>query len=155
MHQVVVSLAAGHPLIDIDLTVFVQFALFLVVFVVGNKFLFQPYLKLRARRKLGIEGAKAEADRIAAQAEAKLADYETQVRQARGRANEDGRKIRAEAAAHEKSVTDASRAAAQKALEDATAKMRTEADAARLQLLPQANALARQIASRLLGREVS
>lgn len=121
----------------------------------GNKFLFQPYLKLRARRKLGIEGAKAEADRIAAQAEAKLADYETQVRQARGRANEDGRKIRAEAAAHEKSVTDASRAAAQKALEDATAKMRTEADAARLQLLPQANALARQIASRLLGREVS
>lgn len=155
MHQVVVSLASGHPLIDIDLTVFVQFALFLVVFVVGNKFLFQPYLKLRARRKLGIEGAKAEADRIAAQAEAKLADYETQVRQARGRANEDGRKIRAEAAAHEKSVTDASRAAAQKALEDATAKMRTEADAARLQLLPQANALARQIASRLLGREVS
>lgn len=155
MHQVVVSLAAGHPLIDIDLTVFVQFALFLVVFLVGNKFLFQPYLKLRARRKLGIEGARAEAERIAAQAEAKLADYETQVRQARGRANEDGRKIRAEATAREKSLTDASRAAAQKALDEATAKMRTEADAARLQLLPQANTLARQIASRLLGREVS
>lgn len=155
MHQVAVSLAAGHPLIDIDLTVFVQFALFLVVFIVGNKFLFQPYLKLRARRKLGIEGARAEAERIAAQAEAKLADYETQVRQARGRANEDGRKIRAEAVAREKSLTDASRAASQKALDDATAKMRTEADAARLQLLPQANTLARQIASRLLGREVS
>lgn len=155
MHQVVVSLASGHPLIDIDLTVFVQFALFVVVFVVGNRFLFQPYLKLRARRKHGIDGARAEAERIAAQADAKLADYETQVRQARSRANEEGRKIRAEAAAREKSLTDASRATSQKALDDATAKVRTEADAARLQLLPQANTLARQIASRLLGREVS
>jgi F-type H+-transporting ATPase subunit b len=155
MHQVVVSLAAGHPLIDIDLTVAVQFGLFLVVFAVGNKFLFQPYLQLRARRKHGIEGARAEADRMIAQADAKLAAYETQLRQARSLANEEGRKIRSEAAANEKSVTDASRAAAQKSLDEATARVRTEADAARLQLLPQANALARQIVSRLLGREVT
>jgi len=155
MHQVVVSLAAGHPLIDIDLTVVVQFGLFLVVFLVGNKFLFQPYLQLRARRKQGIEGARADADRMVAQADAKLAAYETQMKQARTRANEEGRKIRSEAAANEKSVTDASRAAAQKSLDEATARVRNEADAARLQLLPQANALARQIASRLLGREVT
>ncbi len=54
MHQAVASLAAGHPLIDIDLTVFVQFALFLILFVVANKLLFQPYLQLRERRKAGI-----------------------------------------------------------------------------------------------------
>jgi hypothetical protein len=33
--------------------------------------------------------------------------------------------------------------------------MRSEAEAARLQLLPQANTLAKQIASKLLGREVA
>jgi F0F1-type ATP synthase membrane subunit b/b' len=33
--------------------------------------------------------------------------------------------------------------------------MKQETDAARLQLLPQANTLARQIASKLLGREVA
>jgi hypothetical protein len=33
--------------------------------------------------------------------------------------------------------------------------MRTETDAARLQLLPQASTLARQIAKKLLGREVA
>ena len=38
MDQTVLStLAAGHPLIDIDLTVVVQFVLFLVLFVVANK----------------------------------------------------------------------------------------------------------------------
>ena len=154
MHQDFVSLAA-HPLIDIDLTVVIQFALFLIMFAIGNAFLFQPYLKLRERRKQGIDGARAEAEKMSAQADTELADYEKKLAAARSRANDEGRKVRAEAAAHEKTVTDASRAEAQKSIDEATAKMRAETDAARLQLLPQANTLARQIASKLLGREVA
>jgi F-type H+-transporting ATPase subunit b len=154
MDQVLSTLAA-HPLIDIDGTVLVQFALFLVLFVIANKFLFQPYLRLRERRKAGIDGARAEAERMTAQADAKLADYEKQLAGARARANDEGRKVRAEATAHEKSVTDATRAETQKSLDEAAAKMRAETEAARLQLLPQASALARQIASKLLGREVA
>lgn len=156
MHQDTVStLASGHPLIDIDLTVFVQFGLFLLLFLAANKLLFQPYLQLRERRKAGIEGARAEADRMTAQADAELANYEKQLAAARTRANEEGRKVRAEAAGHEKDVTDKARAEAQKAIDEATAKMRQETEAARLQLLPQANALAKQMASKLLGREVA
>jgi F-type H+-transporting ATPase subunit b len=155
MHQAVAALAAGHPLIDIDLTVFVQFALFLLLFVVANRLLFQPYLQLRERRKSGIEGARADAERMSASAEAKLADYDKQLAAARHRANEEGRKVRAEGMAHEKEVTDKARAEAQKAIDEATSKMRAETDAARLQLLPQASTLARQIASKLLGREVA
>jgi F-type H+-transporting ATPase subunit b len=154
MHQDFVSLAA-HPLIDIDLTVVIQFALFLIMFAIGNAFLFQPYLKLRQRRKQGIDGARAEAEQMSAKADAELVDYEKKLAAARNRANEEGRKVRAEAATHEKTVTDASRAEAQKAIDEATTKMRAETDAARLQLLPQANTLARQIASKLLGREVA
>ena len=154
MHQDFVSLAA-HPLIDIDLTVVIQFALFLIMFAIGNAFLFQPYLKLRQRRKQGIDGARAEAEQMSAKADAELVEYEKQLVAARNRANEEGRKVRAEAAAHEKIVTDTSRAEAQKAIDEATTKMRAETDAARLQLLPQANGLARQIASKLLGREVA
>ena len=148
-------LAAAHPLIDLDWTVLVQFALFLMLYVVANKLLFQPYLKLRERRKAGIEGARAEAERMGAQAEAKLADYEKKLAVARGRANEEGRKVRAEGMAHERDVTDKARAEAQKAIADATAQMRAQADVARSQLMPQADVLAKSIASKLLGREVS
>jgi len=155
MHQALSTLAAAHPLIDIDGTVFVQFGLFLILLVVANKLLFQPYLQLRERRKAGIEGARAEAERMTAQADSRLADYEKQLAAARNRANDEGRKVRAEAAAHEKDVTDKARSEAQKSIDEATSKMRTEAEAARLQLLPQANTLARQIASKLLGREVA
>jgi F-type H+-transporting ATPase subunit b len=155
MDQALVTIASGAPLIDIDLTVFVQFGLFLLLLLVSNKLLFQPYLRLRERRKDGIDGARAEAERMTASADAKLADYEKQLAAARSRANEEGRKVRSEAAANEKDVTDRARAQAQKAIDEATAKMRQETEAARLQLLPQASTLARQIATKLLGREVA
>ena len=47
----IVALAGGHPLIDVDGTVVVQFVLFLALFALANRFLFQPYLQLRERRK--------------------------------------------------------------------------------------------------------
>ena len=151
----IVSLAGGHPLIDVDLTVVVQFVLFLVLFALANKFLFQPYLQLRERRKAGIEGARAEAERMTAEADAKLADYEKSLAVARDRANEEGRKVRAEAAEHERQVTDKARSSAQAAIDEAQTTMRKETEAARAQLMPQADAIAKSIASRLLGREVA
>ena len=151
----IVSLAGGHPLIDIDLTVVVQFVLFLVLFVIGNRYLFQPYLQLRERRKARIEGARAEAERMTAEADAKLAAYEKSLAAAREKANEEGRKVRLEAAAHEREVTDAARRTAQQATDEAQATMRRETEAARAQLMPQADALARAITSKLLGREVA
>src|SRR3954467_250670 len=151
----ITSLAAGHPLIDIDATVIVQFVVFLVLFAIANRFLFQPYLQLRERRRAGIEGARAEAERMTAQADAKLADYEKQVAVARDRANDEGRKIRLDAAADERKLTDAAKASAQKAIDDAQATMRRETEAARPQLMPKADALAKAISSKLLGREVA
>jgi F-type H+-transporting ATPase subunit b len=151
----IVSLAGGHPLIDVDWTVAVQFVLFLVLFVISNRLLFQPYLQLRERRRAGIDGARAEAERMTAEADAKLADYEKQLAVARDRANEEGRKVRLEAAAHEREVTDRARAAAQAAIDEAQTTMRRETEAARAQLMPQAEALARAISSKLLGREVA
>jgi len=150
-----VSLAAAHPLIDIDGTVFVQFALYLVLALLANALLFQPYLKLRERRRAGIDGARDEAAQMTAQADAKLADYEKQLAQARNQANEEARKVRLAAAAHEREVTDKARADAQKAIEAAASKMRSETDAARAQLMPQAEVIARQMANKLLGREVA
>jgi F-type H+-transporting ATPase subunit b len=148
-------IASGHPLIDIDLTVVVQFVLFLVMAIITNKLLFQPYLALRERRKAGIDGARAEAERMTGQADARLADYEKQLAIARDRANEEGRKVRLEAAAHEREVTEKARAAAQTAIDQAQASMRQETEAARMQLMPQAEAFAKAIATKLLGREVA
>lgn len=156
MHPAILVVASSeHPLIDLDLTVVVQFVLFLVMLVILNKLLFQPYLRLKDKRQAGIEGARTEADRMVAEADAKLADYEKSLAVARDRASEESRKIRGEAAAHEREVTAKARAAATAALDTAQATVRSQTEAARAQLLPQADALAKQMASKLLGREVA
>ncbi len=147
--------AAEHPLIDVDGTILVQLALFAILFVACNKLLFQPYLRLRERRRAGIEGARAEAETMSAQADGKLSSYEKQLAAARARAGEEARKIRAEAAAHDKEVTDKAKASAHAAISNAQAKVRAETEAARKELLAEANSIASKIASRLLGREVS
>jgi F-type H+-transporting ATPase subunit b len=152
--EAIVSLGSGHPIIDIDGTVFLQFGLFVVMAFIANRFLFQPYLVLRERRKEGIEGARSEATRMTATADAKLAEYEKSLATARNKANEEGSKVRREAAAHEQEVTSKARAAAVASIEEAQAKMRTETDAARAELMPQAEALAASMAKKLLGREV-
>ena len=150
-----VTTASEHPLIDIDLTVLVQLALFGVLFFVCNKLLFQPYLRLREARRAGIEGAREEADRMTAEADASLSDFEKSMASARLVANEEGRKIRLQAASHEKEVTDGARRKAAAALDTAQQTVRTQTEAARGELLPQAEAVARQMAQKLLGREVA
>ncbi|HEY5950399.1 MAG TPA: ATP synthase F0 subunit B [Kofleriaceae bacterium] len=154
--QAVAALASHeHPLIDIDGTVFVQFGLFVILYFVANKMLFQPYLKLREKRRAGIEGARAEAESMSGQADSKLAEYEKQLAVARAKGTDEARKLRSEAAAHEREVTEKARTETQKAIDEATSKMRSEVESARKELLPQANTLAQKMASKLLGREVA
>ena len=161
MHPTVLDTALGvaagnsHPLIDIDGTVLIQFALFGVMFFAANKLLFQPYLKLRERRIAGIDGAKAEAERMSGEADAKLADYEAKLATARASAHEEQRKVRAEAAAHEREVTERGRLTAQKAMDEAMARVKAETASARKDLAPQADQMARRMVKQILGREVA
>ncbi len=153
--RVLITVAAGHPLIDIDWTVLLQFGLFVAMFVLANKLLFQPYLALREKRIAGIDGARAEAERMNAEAEAKLADYEAKLAAARNKANDEQRLVRAEAAKHEQEVTDKSRKTAQAAMDTAAAKVKAETEAARAELATHAAAISRQMVKQLLGREVA
>jgi F-type H+-transporting ATPase subunit b len=146
---------SNQPLIDIDGTIAIQAVLFLVLLFLANKLLFQPYLRLRDKRAEGIEGARAEAERMTAEGEAKLADYTAQLAAARNRASDEQRKIRAEANAHEKEVTTKARRVAAEALEKAHASVVAQTEAARKELLPRAEALGKDMATRILGREVA
>ncbi len=147
--------AQDHPLIDIDATVLIQFVLFALLFFAARALLFRPYMKLREQRRAGMEGARDEAARMSSQADAALADYETKLGAARRKAGEESAKIRGEAAAHEREVTGAARSKAMAAMDEAQAQVRTQTEAARAELMPQADALARAMASKLLGREVA
>ena len=155
--QIDMALAAeaAHPLLDWDYTAFIQLGLFVVVAVVASQLIFKPYLKMRAERAEGTEGARRKAAEMQAQADANLADYEAKLAAARTRANEERRKVRSETAAYQRELADKTRADITEATSEAEARIRAQSTAARDELLPKAPELGRQIASNLLGREVS
>lgn len=146
--------AKDPPLIDLDYTVLVTLVLFLVTAFVLSRFLFRPYLAVRAARDAGIAGARDEARRMDEEARGRMGDFDASLARAKVRANEERTKLRQEATERERSITDAARAKTQAALEASRVTLGKEAAAARAELAPRADQIAREMASKVLGREV-
>lgn len=155
IHLLAAAAAKDPPIIDLDSTVLVQFAIFLVAAFILSRYLFAPYLAVRAARGAGIEGARDEARRLDEEAQAKMAGYEQQFAQARNRASGERAKLQGEAVAREREILDAARAAAGGALEKARKKLDTDSAETRRQLEPRAREIAAAIAKKILGREVA
>jgi F-type H+-transporting ATPase subunit b len=155
MVQPVLHTVAAGPLIDFDFTALLQLVIFALVGFTASRLLFRPYLKMREERSAGIEGARAEAEKMSAQAEAKMVDYDARLAEARRRADVERRKARAEAAVHQQEITDKARAEAVAALSSAQEQVAAKAKATREELLPRADDIGAEIASRLLGRKVA
>ncbi len=143
------------PLIDVDGTVFVQWALFLIMMAICARLLFKPYLKLRDERKKSTEGAREDASSMQARAREMFANYEAQLQQALLRGAAERQTLRSEGAGRERELLGAARDEAQKAIEAARLRTSTEAGMARKQLEQQSAALTTQIVRKILGREVA
>jgi F-type H+-transporting ATPase subunit b len=143
------------PLIDLDGTLFVQWALFLIVMAICSRFLFKPYLKLRDSRRAANEGAREEAQSMQKRAHEMLENYDAELQRARARGADERQRLRSEGAGYEREVVGAARDEAQKALEAARLRITTEAGTARKQLETQSVVLSKLIVRKILGREVA
>jgi F-type H+-transporting ATPase subunit b len=146
---------APPPLIDVDGTLFVQFGLFLVMYFVLSRLLFRPYLKMRAARSEGIDGARTAAQEMERKARAMLVEYDEKFGRARQRGGEERARLRAEAAQRERQLIGAAREESARALDEAKAKIGSDAAQARGELDTRARELAKEMAKKILGREVT
>ncbi|HEY1690964.1 MAG TPA: ATP synthase F0 subunit B [Polyangiaceae bacterium] len=140
--------------VDVDSTFLVQLVLFVVLTLILKPVLFDPMLKLFAEREKRIDGAKLEARKMDEKSANALSKYEGEMAKARAAASADREKIRAEAVKREQEILAAVRTSAQKVLDDGKRAVHQEADRARTALRSEAGAMARELASRVLGREV-
>jgi F-type H+-transporting ATPase subunit b len=155
MVQPVLHTVAAGPLIDFDFTALIQLVIFAIVGFSASRLLFRPYLKMREERSAGIEGSRAEAEQMTAKAEAQMADYDAKLAEARRRADEERRNARTEAASHQQEITDKARKESVASISSAQRQVAEKAQATRDQLLPKADDIGAEIASRLLGRKVA
>jgi len=149
------SLLAEGALVDIDGTVVVELVLFFLLLVILNWLVFQPMIRLFAAREAAIGGAIDEAKRQTREAGQHDAELEEARRKVRAKAGEERERIRGEAAKSERAILESVRKETTKLVADADAKLADEAKGARAAIATQTPVLAKQIAAKLLGRDVS
>lgn len=140
--------------VDVDLTFVVQLVLFVGLTLVLKPVLFDPMLKLFEERERRIDGAKRAARKLDDKSATALDRYDAELGKARAAATVERDKIRAEGLKREQEVLAAVRTVTAKALDDGRRAARAEADRVRADLKKDAAVLARDLAKRVLGREV-
>jgi F-type H+-transporting ATPase subunit b len=140
--------------VDVDATFLVQVVLFIGLTLILKPVLFDPMLKLFEEREKRIDGAKLKARKIDEKSVTALTKYDGEMAKARAAGGAERDRIRVDAVQKEQAILAAVRASAAKTLEDGKKAAQLEADRARAALKAEAAGMARELASRVLGREV-
>ena len=153
-HLASFNLFAAAISVDFDLTFLAQFLLFATFIVVLRPLLFDPLLRVFEERERRTEGAKHEARDMDAKAGDLLTRYEAELEKVRREANVEREKLRNETKALEAKIMAEARAESARILETGKARITAEVEQLRKELRDAQPALASEIASRVLGREV-
>lgn len=141
-------------MVNLDYTILVQMANFLLMIFVLNKLLYKPILGILNRRREQFDKSEEEVTRLNQDVEQKLAEYEQRVRQAKIDAMEQRNALIKEGADLAKGIIDSVRGEIPAMIEQFNARLGAEADAARTILRNQSQKLSLEIAEKSLGRSI-
>lgn len=148
------ALLSGGSIVDLDGTVFVQLAMFFVAFAVLYVLVFKPMVALLDAREQAIDGAREEAKQLENEVQGKQASFEAELRRVRDSSSDERDRLRAEGQELERRLLERVRTETTSLVAEAKVRLEKEARVARSELDAQRTELAREIASRVLGREV-
>ena len=141
-------------MINIDGTLLIQFVNFVVLMVALHFILYKPLRAMLQQRKETIDGSHQHAKDLAVQVEEKMAAYQEKLQEAKVKAGQEKAVLRNEALGQEATIIGQAREAAATALDSIKEKVSVEAEAARKTLRSETEALATDIAAKLLGRSL-
>jgi len=147
--------AEGAVTVDADLSLFVQLGFFVVLLFILKPTLFDPMMKLFEEREARIEGTRNQATKTDIKSAKAKAKADAIVAKGREAGSAERETLRAEGLKREAELMNVVRAETAKTLEQGRSATGADADAARKQLRLDAHALGRDMATRVLGREVA
>ncbi len=148
-------LAAGGVEMDVDRTFVFQAAIFVLLIVVLSPLLFKPVLRLFEERERRTEGARFDARVMQDKAEALLEKYQTKLEEVRRVAAHERERLRTETLQLESKIIAEARAATAKFVQEGRAHIERETAKIRTDVATQRETIAREISSKVLGREVA
>lgn len=139
-------------MIKLDWTLLLQFANFMILLVLLNSLLFKPLRAALAARKATIDGDLAKARSMDEQVQGQVAEYEAKLQEARQRGSQERLALRQAALAEEGRLIGTANEKSSQRLQQLKEQVAGEAAQARQALRGETEALARQIAGKVLGR---
>jgi F-type H+-transporting ATPase subunit b len=149
------SAVLSEAIIDLDGTFLIQLAIFIVLFFVLRSFVFKPMIALFAAREAAIDGARDEAKKMEAEARHSTGGFDEAIQKVRISASEERDRLRNDGLKLERTLLESVRVETQKTMDSAKTTLEGEARIVRNKMTTDTPALAKQIASKLLGREVA
>lgn len=149
-----ILLSGADVNVDFDLSFIAQVVLFALFLMLLKPILFDPMMRLFEERDLRTDGARAAARKMDERAAELIARYEGELEAVRREAAKDRDVLRAQTQKLEAQILDEAKQEATRILDQGRAQIATEVAALRSELQAARPALAEQIATRLLGREV-
>jgi F-type H+-transporting ATPase subunit b len=140
--------------IEVNWTLFLQFANFMILMVVLNALLFKPLRAALQARKETIEGSRAKVLDIDEQVQAQIARYEAQLQEARQQGGEERAALRKTAQEEEARILGEAKQTSAGKLQNIKEQIQKEAATARQALRDETDVLAKEIAGKVLGRAV-
>jgi len=140
--------------IEVNWTLFLQFANFMILMAVLNALLFKPLRAALQARKETIEGSRAKVLDIDEQVQAQIARYEAQLRDARQQGGEERAALRKTAQEEEARILGEAKQTSAGKLQSIKDQIQKEAATARQALRDDTEVLAKEIACKVLGRVV-
>jgi len=147
--------AGGLELVPDPMRLVALLVLFVILVPILNALLFKPLLGVLEERGQRIEGARARAAKLSAQAAELVTRHEAAVRSVRATATGERMQAIDEARRGHHATLAQARGEAEMQIGATRAEVGAALDAARIQLRAEAEPLARDVAERLLGRRLS
>ena len=149
------AFAAGDDILSLDPKhIGILIVIFIASIVLLNKILFQPLLDLDEKREQLTSGTSSEAKDLKQKAEATIKEYNEKMSDARVQTQEERNLIRKEAQSSAAEMMERASADASSLLEDAKTKIDSEASAIREKIKPEIELIAKDVVSKLTGKEI-
>ena len=142
-------------MISIDYSLVVQIVLFLILWSILRRVLFGPVGRLMAERERRTEGSHAEARSLTEEGQELQAQYDAAIARARAEGEAIKSEIREEAQKARNVILSQGRDAATQKIQEIREEVRKELEAARRVAATNAEALAQEMAEKVLGRKLT
>lgn len=146
------AIASGGALVDLDGTFFIQFGLFVFMFIFLYFALFRPAIRLIEARREATEGTRERAIAMRKEAEAFSDEVDRQILDIKSAAILERDRMIEQARRRDRDLTAEAREKSRKAAQNARMQMKRDGEMVRKELEAEVEALATGVATRILGQ---